>query len=418
MKNDQLYINKDRLQKRLEKELPQYGMNDCGGMDRCLGSVADLEAREWFCEEAKKIGAIIAIDAVANIWVTLPGTDHMLKPIVIGSHLDTVPNGGKYDGAMGVLLGLEIMEVLKESRVQLKHPLQVVAFTGEEPNPFGISTLGSRSVTGKLDIDILSQAQHKDSHERLSDRLKLLGGNLLDLNSSQLRQGDKAAFIECHIEQGNNLDLMHYPVAIVTGITGIYRDKIIINGEANHAGTTLMECRHDALLAAAEFVLAVETTVKSIHKSHIVGTVGQMTVFPNAANIIPGKVELTLELRVSDDEIKEEILRILQCYINNISRNRGVLFSRQTILDQQAVVMSPLIVETLKNVAEKDTPKLISMAGHDAVHMTDVAPTGMLFVRSIGGRSHCASEYSLMDDIECAGNVLLRALMELDDNLN
>jgi N-carbamoyl-L-amino-acid hydrolase len=225
------------------------------------------------------------------------------------------------------------------------------------------------------------------------------------------------AFIECHIEQGSNLDDRQLSVAVVREITGIYREHIRIRGEADHAGTTPMNRRHDALLAASEMALSVEAAVNGLQRKDVAGTTGQLHVSPDAINIVPYAAELVMEIRTPDTTARSQIMDLIALKIKDIAFRRGVAFERKVLLDQPAIAMSPWVMDALYGAldavaAERVT--LNSLAGHDAVHVAGVVPTGMLFVRSIGGKSHCASEYTRMDDIETAGNILLQAIINLD----
>lgn len=417
MKNEFPLVNCDRIQEKL-KELASFGLNSEGGIDRCFGSKADLEVRHWFQKQGTELGSNVNIDAIANIWITAQGVNDRLKPIVIGSHLDAVPNGGKFDGTVGVVLGLEIMRIILENKISLRHSLQVVSFTAEEPNPYNISTMGSRSITGKIDKTFLSVAFHSGTKEPLSSAIFRAGGNINNLDDSLLHKGDMAAFVECHIEQGRNLFDKGNSIGLVNCITGIYREEIEVDGESNHAGTTLMRNRHDAFLASAEAALALEKTIIAQGSDKIVGTVGKISIEPNAPNIIPGKAKFVMEIRTQDDDIKNRILNIFTCLLNNISRNRGVLFTRKIILNQEFVCMSPIVMNAINSCSKEKLMVMPSMAGHDSVHMTNIAPTGMLFVQSIEGMSHCAEERTEIKDICVAGNTLLHTILKLDEILD
>lgn len=428
-------INLERLEKNL-KELSQFGRNEDGGIDRSLGSEAEEEARSWLLEKALDMGAAIKIDAMANIWINWKTTNCDNKPITLGSHHDAVPDGGMYDGALGVLIGLEIMQTLKENRVPLKHPLQVVSFTAEEPNPFNISTMGSRGVTGKLTLEQLQASRHLLTGESLTAALKRAGGNIQGLLKAQLGKDDMAAFLECHIEQGRNLYDNQLSAGTVSKITGIYRELITVKGEANHGGTTLMNHRHDAFLAAAQAALAVEETAKALNRRDVVATVGWLEVNPNSANIISGNTKFIMEFRFPVELVKQQMLQNIEKEFFVIENIRGISFHREIILDQAPAPMDEGIMKIigeeiskeqapLSTAAEESSglefidhvPVLVSMAGHDAVHMSGITKTGMIFVQSIEGKSHCREEKTNSKDIEIAGNALLNAVLRLDKEL-
>ncbi|CUH95994.1 hypothetical protein P22_2082 [Propionispora sp. 2/2-37] len=414
-------VNAGRLGSNL-KSLAVFGANHhTGGIDRPFGSEADQQAREFLqALWEKEIGVATRIDAIANMWTVLPGSEQ-IPPIVLGSHHDTVPNGGAYDGALGVLLATEVLQTIKENGIILRHPLTVVSFSGEEPNPYGLSTLGSKTVSGKLGKDILVKVVSKIDQSSLQNAVSKAGGNLENVEEACLQPGEISAFLECHIEQGRRLFDKQLSLGIVTHITGIYREKIVITGEANHAGTTVMKDRKDALLAAAAFSLAFEECIKECNREDVVGTIGSLEVFPNAANIVPGEVELTLEFRCSQTAVGKQIIAALDRIEERIAQERGVTVRREVILDQAAVAMDRQIIAALdKSLNKMEEPflNLVSMAGHDAAHMVNFAKTGMLFVQSIDGKSHCPEEKTDMKDIVKAGNGLLQAVLILDKELN
>lgn len=413
-------INKDRIQRNL-KELSLFGINESGGIDRSIGSDADKNARKWLINKLEKeLEGKVNIDPIANIWATIHGSEDLL-PITLGSHHDAVPNGGKYDGALGVLLAIEVAQTIKENKCKLRHPLQIVSFSAEEPNPFNLSTLGSRVATGKITKEEVKKARNSESEILLSEALQDIGGNVDKLEEAILKPDSMSAFIECHIEQGRNLFDKNLSVGVVKKVTGIYRELITVIGEANHAGTTLMKYRHDALLGASEACLELENIIKVVDRNDVVGTVGKLNVYPNSANIIPDKAEFILEIRTPDSIIKESIMEVFSLKLIAIEEKRGVKFERKIILNQAEVDMDETVVRALKQSMEELLEyeiELVSMAGHDSVHMTDIGKTGMLFVQSIDGKSHCAEENTSIDDIEKAGNVLLKTVLKLDEELD
>lgn len=408
-------INGKRLETWLE-ELAQFGMNEQGGIDRSIGSQADLDARNYLKALWQDMKLDLRTDGIANLWATYPGTAKGLKPIAVGSHHDAVPNGGKFDGAMGVLMATEVLKTIQESGIRLRHPYTVVSFTAEEPNPFNLSTMGSRSITGKITQEMLQQAQD-ETGRMLEDAIRCAGGDIAGLPGTYLNPGDLAAFIECHIEQGRNLYDRELSVAVVSRITGIYREMITVVGEANHAGTTIMENRHDAQLGACELSLILEDVVKQVNRTDVVATVGKMNVYPNSANIISGHVELIMEIRTPDRQIRDSILKEFQTRLKEVEMRRGIRFERKVNLDQSEVVMDDTVKRALavgRSTVQKEPVELVSMAGHDAVHMSGIGKTGMLFVQSVEGISHSNQEFTRMEDIEKAANALLQAVLCLD----
>ncbi len=417
--NANLSVNKTRIYERLEA-LATFGKNVNGGIDRSFGTAADVAARQYLSDLLKtEIGLAVHIDPAANIWAQL-NNNSTLPAIAIGSHHDTVPNGGMYDGALGIILAIEVLQILKENNYPLRHPLTMVSFTAEEPNPFNLSTFGSRIATGKLIQDTLLDVEDVSNHMSLSGALINAGGCIMDLALAKLQREDFSAFIECHIEQGKRLENSETSLAVVSHITGIYRENVHICGEANHAGTTLMRDRHDALLGTAEFCLAFEKVLKEVNRDDVVGTIGHMDIFPNAVNIIPGETVLTLEIRTPDHTVLTTILGDLEKYIADIER-RGVHIQRSVLLDQAAVALDETVMNAMaRGIVTRTEPyvTLTSMAGHDATHMASITRSGMLFVRSIDGKSHCPEENCYREDIEKAGNALLESILLLDKELD
>lgn len=413
-------INTDRLKHNID-ELAGIGCNEAGGIDRWLGSEADRLARAWLEEYWNShFGKSTETDGIANMWMKRAGAEK-LPPIMFGSHLDSVANGGKYDGALGVLLATEILLTIEENNICTRHPFHIVSFTGEEPNPYNVSTLGSKVITGRLKKEDLLVLKSMENGESLKERIELLGGDINGIEKSKLHPGDASAFLECHIEQGRNLFDGGLSVASVKCITGIYRENITINGTANHAGTTLMKYRQDALLAASEFNLAFERIIGETGGDELVGTIGQLNVFPNSVNIIPGRIELVMEIRSCDSDLKERVLNALEREIVSIEKNREVRIQRKINLDQPKIDMSHEVVKAVNygiGFLNQRQLELVSMAGHDAANMARVTRSGMIFVQSIDGKSHCPEERTNIEDIETAGNAMLEALLRMDLELD
>ncbi|NGM82435.1 Zn-dependent hydrolase [Paenibacillus sp. 7124] len=415
----QLRVNPARLEDSIHK-LARFGSNGNGGLDRTTFTPAELEARDWLKDRLQELGLELRVDQAANIWAKRPGREHSLPAIAFGSHIDTVPNGGKYDGALGVLIALEVMRILNEHRIETRHPLELVSFSAEEPNPFGLSTFGSRAVTGKLKRENIVGVTNP-AGQLLAEALRSAGGDPDRFEDAVRRPGELSAFLEVHIEQGKRLLNRNIPIGVVTSITGIYREEVVVSGEANHAGTTLMEDRNDALTTASEIVLALEDVCRSHPASEVVGTVGRMTVSPNAANIIPEKVAFIVEIRGKTREEIREVLMAWESRIGKTERMRSAVVKRTIMLDQDPAPMDEEIVQaSLRQAKSLGFPAYLlgSMAGHDATHMASITRSGMLFVPSIGGKSHCPDEESRMEDIEKVADVLLHTILELDRRLD
>jgi len=413
-------INRTRLQQKIE-ELGQIGQDPAGGLTRTTFTPPELEARNWLIQQLEAINVDVQIDPAANIWGRTEGTRKGAPSIVFGSHIDTVPNGGKYDGALGVLIALEILSSLRERGVKTIHPLELVSFSGEEPNPFRLSTFGSRALTGKLTKEQI-QSVTDSSGNVLTERLEAAGGSYEKFNETQRDPLDFAHYLEVHIEQGKRLLNQGIPVGVVRGITGIYRERITVQGQANHAGTTMMGSdRQDALTAASQLVLKLEQITTESPIADLVATVGELHVYPNAANIVPGEVSFTMEIRGETEEQIASVRTQMETEFARVERERNVVVTRDVILDQPGVPMDEMVMKTMETVSTKlgrKTLTLGSMAGHDAAHMAGITSSGMLFVPSLEGKSHCPEEESRMDDIEIVANVLYETILTLDSKGN
>lgn len=413
VRDGSLKINLHRLLVDIEK-YAEFGKNECGGITRPSFSSADHQVREMFIKELEEMGLTVTIDGAANIWAKLKGNGKKNGSLVIGSHLDSVPNGGKYDGSLGVLMAKEIVKTIIENKVNLDHDLEIVSFTAEESNDFNLSTFGSRSFVGKLTADQLKESRDSTG-ALLNGELKKVGGGLNQFPAMKDMQAEKKAFIELHIEQGKRLESADISMAVIHSVVGTYRSFIKVIGEPNHSGTTMMVNRIDALTAAAEMILEVERYCRE--KGNVVGTVGKIAVTPNAANIIPGEVEFVLEIRAEKEETIELAVNSIQEVWAEIMKKRGVQLHKEVILDQKPVVLDQELAAIFENTARQmNEPYLTlpSMAVHDAAHMASITRSVMVFVKSIAGKSHCPEEYSEPADIEKAGNLILHGIINLD----
>lgn len=402
------------------KRLAQFGKNEEGGIDRTTFTQAELEAREWLIEQFKAIKLKVKVDEAANIWATREGKK-TLPHIVFGSHIDSVPNGGMYDGALGVLISLEIMTRLHEIRKETRHPFTCVSFSAEEPNPFGLSTFGSRIVTKRLRAHDIKEVKNQEGLS-LESALNAAGGDFDHIERAQIDPKTIAAFLELHIEQGKRLERNQIPIGVVTSITGIYREKIRIIGEANHAGTTMMNDRKDALTTSSECILLLESICRDHPSDEVVGTIGELHIKPNAANIIPEEVELTVEIRGKTEEEIRQVVSSWECALKRVFQNRKhMTLERHVFLNQPPSPMDTAVISAIESAAGQLSYKFMhlgSMAGHDATHMATITRSGMIFVPSRKGKSHCPDEFTSMDDIEIAANTMLHTLLLLDQSLN
>jgi N-carbamoyl-L-amino-acid hydrolase len=355
----------------------------------------------------------VSVDFAGNIIGRKAGTNPSLKPIAFGSHIDEVPNGGDYDGPVGSMSAIEVMQTLSENNITTAHPLEAIIFTNEEGG-----VVGSRAIVGELNEKALQVVTNAGVTQY--EGIKLLGGNPDRVAEMARKKGDLAAFLELHIEQGGNLDREKIQIGVVEGIVAIDWWQFTFKGMANHAGTTPMNMRKDALLPAAEFVLAVNKIVKSYEGAQV-GTVGKIEAFPGAGNVIPGEVKLNLEMRDLSSEKIWKIYSEIEGKAKSLAAEAGVEVS---ITHQEVASKPALADEGIRKIIGDQakamgfsTLSLPSGAGHDAQEMARIAPMGMIFIPSKDGISHAPSEYSSPEDIANGANVLLHTILQLDKTL-
>lgn len=405
-------VNEDRLHSTL-MTLSTYGKNEKGGSDRIAYSSHDVEARDYVKELMIKAGMEVSVDFAGNIIGRRPGRNPDLKPIAFGSHIDEVPNGGDYDGPVGTMSAIEVVQVLAENRLYTDHPLEVIIFTNEEGG-----VIGSRALVGELSQEALQVVSNAGvSHY---EGIKKLGGNPERISELKRNQGDLAAFLELHIEQGGNLYNEKIDIGVVEGIVAIQWWEITFKGKANHAGTTPMNMRKDPMLPAAELILEINRIVTS-YEGRQVGTVGKIQAFPGAGNVIPGEVMLNLELRDLSSEKIWMIYREIETKAKELAEKSETLLDIKHIeVASKPALADSMIRDVIQKEAEKlglSTKSLPSGAGHDAQEMARIAPMGMIFIPSKDGISHAPEEYSSKEDIANGANVLLNTILTLDRTL-
>jgi N-carbamoyl-L-amino-acid hydrolase len=370
------------------------------------------EGRRWLGKQMEAAGLAVELDATGNLVGRRRGAKG-LPPILIGSHTDTVVGGGRFDGVIGVLGGLEIARCLEDLDIELCHPLEIVDFLGEEPTDFGVSTVGSRGMSGNLTPEMLAKTDA--SGRTLEEALIDLGGRPTNVLTEAKKPGDVAAYLEMHIEQGPVLEQQGVSLAAVTGIAGIRRCFVVIEGEFNHAGTTPMALRKDALVAASQFVVDAETII--CNEENAVGTVGYLAVSPNMANVVPGQAELIVEMLSIDPQTIDRIEQKLKQRAAEISGERSIPISVEPLTNAAPVQADPRLLEiTTRACRETDPSALVlpSGAGHDATQIATIAPMGMIFVPSREGKSHCPEEWTDIKDIALGVRALARALVKAD----
>ena len=405
-----------RLRERLEA-LSLFGRPPGGtfadGVSRVAYSDADLAGRRYVTDLMRAAGLTPRVDAAANIFGRRAGTDSSLPPILFGSHIDSVPSGGNFDGDLGVLGALAVMEALDAAQVRTRHPLEMVVWSAEEGVAFSRGLAGSRIVAGDIkptDMEMVWNGM------RRAEAIRKIGGDPDRIMDAVRPKGAHHAYLELHIEQGGNLDRAGVPVGIVEGIVAIERFSVSIAGFANHAGTTPMAERQDALLAASHLTIAVREVVTG-EPGRQVGTVGQIEVLPNAPNVIPGAVRLTIELR---DLSTEKLMRLIEAIRG---RARQIADATRVRIDISPLSSNvpALATSALQDVIGRasrtlglETTRMPSGASHDAAMMAQLGPMGMIFVPSVGGVSHSPKELTRWPDCANGASVLLQAVVDAD----
>lgn len=411
-----LRVDPARLRHTLES-LSQFGRPVNGsftdGVSRLAYSDADVQGRAYVLDILKSVGLTPRIDPAGNIFARRDGADASLPPILFGSHIDSVPNGGNFDGDLGSLSAIEAVRLLTERKIATRHPLEVVVWANEEGVAFNNGLCGSRAVAGKLPPEEL---EHVYNGVKKTEAIRKIGGDPARIQDARRSPGSFHCYFELHIEQGGNLDRAGLPIGVVEGIVAIDRYDAVIRGMANHAGTTPMPDRHDALIAAAQLTLAVREIVTS-EPGRQVGTVGHFEVVPNAPNVIPGLVRHTIELRDLSASKLERLAQAVRERARQIAAATGTTIDITLASHHEAATASPVVQEAIVAAADHlrlAHQRLPSGAGHDAQSMALLGPMGMIFVPSLGGISHSPRELTSWDDCARGANTLLHAVLAAD----
>lgn len=402
-----LRVNGDRLNRHLA-ELSAFGRTETG-TNRLAYSDADRAGREYVMGLMREAGLEVRIDAGANLIGRRVGRQTARPPILIGSHIDSVPDGGNYDGDVGSLGAIEVAQTLAEARVVTGHPLEVVVFSNEEGG-----LLGSKAMIGELAEAELAVTSR--SGKTIRDGIRFLGGDPERLATARRAPGDVTAYLELHIEQGGTLEEAGVNIGVVEGIVGIRDYEVTIEGFANHAGTTPMNRRRDALLAASQLVQAVNRVVTSV-PGRQVGTVGRIQAFPGAPNVIPGRVVMTVEIRDLSAEKIDALARQVLAEAERIATATGTTVAFHLYSENRPALTDPRLQALIARAADGlglTHRALPSGAGHDAQDLARIAPAGMIFIPSLGGISHSPRELSRRQDITNGANVLLQILLAID----
>lgn len=375
----------------------------------------DVKGRKLFTSWAEKLGMTCRMDEAGNLIARMDGQDNSLPAILMGSHLDTVPDGGKYDGVTGCIGGLEVCEVLKESGYKTNHPIEVIVFTDEEGFRFGKGLLGSSAICGQ-DPDISDDEQDIYGETR-GKVMQSYGIKSEDVQKAARDPESVHCFIELHVEQGARLYKTNTSVGVVSSIAGVNRYEITVTGEANHAGSTAMADRRDALVAAAGFINKVPEVTAEYGNDFTVATVGTIKVTPHSVNVIPGTCTFSLEIRDQDQKIMTLIEQKLQDILGDICKKYGVSYTFVPTSFHEPAPMSEWVKGSIEDAIKGmgiDYSIIPSGAFHDSLIMTSVFPTGMIFVPSEKGISHSRYEYTKAEDIEKGCNVLLQTILKVD----
>lgn len=403
-----LSVNGERLQTRLQA-LAEFGKIPGGGCNRVAFSEADRDGREFVMELMRTAGLDVSIDTAGNILGKRAGSDERLAPLMFGSHIDSVPEGGNFDGPLGSLGAIEVAQTLSEHGMTTRHPLEVVVFQNEEAGK-----TGSRAMIGVVTENDLALSTH--SGKTIGEGIEFIGGDPMTLDTSIRERGEVAAFLELHIEQGAVLETEAITIGVVEGIVGIKRWSVTVEGAANHAGTTPMGARHDALLTAARFIEAVNRVVTS-QPGRQVGTVGQIEALPGAANVVPGRVNLSLEIRDLEMAKIDRLFEAIAAEGVALGNQNGTSVTLDQYYESKGAPTDERIRRFIAESAAElglTSMRMPSGAGHDAQSIAQIAPVGMIFIPSEGGISHSPQEYSRPEDVVAGVNVLLLSILKLD----
>jgi ureidoglycolate amidohydrolase len=396
------------------EELASISDAEPPAITRIVFTPADLKARAWLIGRCKKAGLAVRQDPVGNIFARWAGSDPSAPAVGTGSHIDAIPNAGKYDGVVGVLGGLEAIRSLQRSGYRPKHPIELLVFTSEEPTRFGIGCLGSRLLSGTMSPDAARKLVDKEGSSL--EKVRRNAGFKGPLEDVKLPTGYYKAFVELHIEQGPLLERQRIPLGIVTSIAAPASLSISIEGAGGHAGGVLMPDRKDALCAAAELILAIENAARTSGAADTVATVGICEVFPGAVNSIPSRVHLSVDVRDTNLKRRDAVMRAIETVRKTIATRRHVAIREELVNADVPAKCAPAIAEALSQSCLKHKfafVPMVSRAYHDSLFIARVAPIAMLFIPCRNGYSHRPDEYASPEDIARGVVVLAETLATL-----
>jgi ureidoglycolate amidohydrolase len=403
-------VDRDRLAAEIE-ELASISEAEPPVVTRIVFSPADLKARAWLIAGCEKAGLAVRQDPIGNIFARWTGSEPSAAAVGTGSHIDAIPNAGKYDGVVGVLGGLEAIRSLQRTGFRPKYSIELLMFTSEEPTRFGIGCLGSRLLSGTMASDAARKLADKDGASL--EEVRRSAGYTAPLEEVKLRDGYYKAFVELHIEQGPLLEQQKIPLGIVTSIAAPASFRLLIEGAGGHAGAVLMPDRRDALCAASELILAIENAAKTSGAADTVATVGICDVFPGAVNSIPSRVNLMLDIRDTNLGRRDAVMRAIETAEKTIATKRQVTIREEIVNADAPAQCAPAIVESLSEACSKNqfaSLPMVSRAYHDSLFMSRIAPAAMLFIPCRNGYSHRPDEYASPEDIARGVLVLAETL--------
>jgi ureidoglycolate amidohydrolase len=406
-------IDEDRLQSEVD-ELALFSDAKPPAVTRVIFSDVDMKARAWMKARCEEAGLTVRQDAIGNTFARWTGSEPSAPIVGTGSHIDAIPNAGKYDGVVGVLGGLEAIRALKRSGFQPKHSIELLIFTSEEPTRFGIGCLGSRLLSGTLSAEAARKLVDKDGASLEDVRRK--AGMVGELDGVKIPPDYYEAFIELHIEQGPVLEREQVPLGVVERIAAPASLRVTVEGAGGHAGGVLMAERRDALCAAAELILAIEHAAQTSGAGDTVATVGICDVFPSAINSIPAKVKLSLDIRDTSQQRRDDIMRSVEETCRATSAKRQVTIASELLNADAPAESAPSAVAALRQACEMlgfNAMPMTSRAYHDSLFISRIAPTAMLFIPCRHGYSHRPDEFSSPADIARGALVLAQAIAML-----
>ena len=376
-----------------------------------------LEGRTWLAREFAAAGLDVSLDAGANLIGRCAGSDASLAPVAAGSHSDTVPDGGRFDGIAGVLVALEVAQALAEDGVTLRHPLEVIDFLSEEPSEFGVSCVGSRAMVGTLSEAML--AALGPGGETLADGIRRMGGDPTRLGGPLRRPGAMAAYFELHIEQGRVLEGRGLPIGVVTHIAGMQRGRFTLTGRADHAGNTPMALRQDALVGASKVIQFIDARAAEFAAgpTFLVATVGRLEVEPNASNVVPGRAEFFIDVRCDSDAVIGDFIDEVNAFARDAAAPTRLDVAYEIVNTVSPAPCAEMVQDAIRQACARTANAhmaIASGAGHDAMHVEAIAPMGMIFIPCLDGRSHCAEEWTEPEQVAAGAAVMYEAVKEID----